>query len=58
MFLIDRQIDRKCIRKSFSILKICIYFAVLNTDFFRGVKWGFLYFGKVIKIINEFLEVP
>ena len=34
-------------QKYFFILKTCIYFAVLSTDFSGGVKWGFLSFGKV-----------
>jgi len=39
--------DEKYRRIYFSILKICIYFAVLKIDFSEGVKWGFLSFGKV-----------
>jgi len=34
-------------RKYFFILKNSIYFGELDADFSRGVKWGFLSFGKV-----------
>ena len=33
--------------KYFAVIIICIYFATLKNDFYRGVKLGILSFGKI-----------
>ena len=40
------------------ILKKCINFAALCTDFSEGVKIGISILRESQKVINEFLEVP